>query len=227
MILLSRYGFREWMLATALAVLCALLVAWFVTSVPVAIGLHAFIAVAWLAAILFFRDPLGRTPASSDPADMISPADGVVSAVIDVPHHRAVGGPATVIRIFLSVLDVHLNRMPCSGTVTETDYVQGKFLDARSAESAQVNEYNLITLMSDAGDRIGIRQVSGAIARRIVSEAAPGTRWSRAQRFGMIKFGSTTELILPRPGSTMVRVKSGQRVIGGVTILASLRPANG
>jgi phosphatidylserine decarboxylase len=222
---LSRYGFREWMLATALAVLCVLLVGWLVGGMPLAIGLHALIGVAWLAAVLFFRDPLGRKPASSDPADLVSPADGVVSAVLDVPHHRAVDGPATIVRIFLSVLDVHLNRMPCGGTVIEADYVKGKFLDARSAESAQVNEYNLITLLSDAGDRIGIRQVSGAIARRIVSDASPGTRWSRAQRFGMIKFGSTTELILPRPGSTMVRVRVGQRVTGGVTILATLRPA--
>ena len=227
MILLSRYGFREWMLATALAALGVLLVGWLVKGAPLAIGLIAFIVVAWLAAVLFFRDPLGRKPGSSNAADMVSPADGVVSAVLEVPHHRAIGGPATIIRIFLSVLDVHLNRMPCGGTVVEADYVKGRFLDARSAESAQVNEYNLITLMSDAGDRIGIRQVSGAIARRIVSEAAPGTRWSRTQRFGMIKFGSTTELILPRPGSTMVRVKVGQRVTGGVTILATLRPADG
>jgi phosphatidylserine decarboxylase len=225
-ILLSRYGFREWMLATALAALGALVVAWLVTSAELAIALYAFIAVAWLAAALFFRDPLGRSPASSDPSDMVSPADGVVSAILEVPHHRAVDGPATIVRIFLSVLDVHINRMPCSGTVVEADYVKGKFLDARSAESAQVNEYNLITLMSDAGDRIGIRQVSGAIARRIVSEAAPGTRWSRTQRFGMIKFGSTTELILPRPGSTLLRVKAGQRVTGGVTILAKLLPAS-
>jgi phosphatidylserine decarboxylase len=224
-ILLSRYGFREWMLATALAALCALLVGWLVKAPAAAIALHALVAVVWLAAVLFFRDPLGRKPATDSPSDMVSPADGVVSAVLDVPHHRAVGGPATIIRIFLSVLDVHLNRMPCAGTVVETDYVKGKFLDARSAESAQVNEYNLITVMSDAGDRIGIRQVSGAIARRIVSEAAPGTRWSRAQRFGMIKFGSTTELILPRPGSTMVRVKVGQRVTGGVTIVATVRTA--
>jgi phosphatidylserine decarboxylase len=213
------------MLATALAALCVLLVSWFVRAPGVAIALQSLIALSWIAALLFFRDPLGRKPATRDPADMVSPADGVVSAVIDVPSHRATGGPATIIRIFLSVLDVHINRMPCSGTVAESDYVKGKFLDARTAESAQVNEYNLITVLSDAGDRIGIRQVSGAIARRIVSEAVPGTRWARTQRFGMIKFGSTTELILPRPSDTSVHVRVGQRVTGGVTILATLRPA--
>jgi phosphatidylserine decarboxylase len=107
-------------------------------------------------------------------------------------------------------------------------HADGKYLDARSEESARVNESNVITLDTASGERVGIRQVSGAIARRIVCAAATGDRARRGARFGMIKFGSTTELILPRPGDVKVHVKVGDRVTGGVTILATLRaPGSG
>jgi phosphatidylserine decarboxylase len=155
---------------------------------------------------------------------MVSPADGKVSAVFTVPWHDAIGGPATVVRIFLSVLDVHINRAPCTGTVEAIEHRPGKYLDARTEESAHVNESNTIRMRAASGDPIGIRQVSGAIARHIVCAVATGDQLARAERFGLIKFGSTTELILPRPESVSVRVKVGDRVTGGVTILARLEP---
>lgn len=213
--ILTRYGLREWGIATCAAiviVIAALPHVWVI--VPVAI--------VWCAVAAFFRDPLFRKPASSDHADLVSPADGVVSAVIAVDHHAATNGPATIVRIFLSVLDVHINRMPCSGTVVSIVHTPGRYLDARTTESAQVNESNLVVVKSDAGDSIGIKQISGAIARRIVCPVAVNESFTRAQRFGMIKFGSTTELIVPRPSSTIVRVAKGDRVVGGVTILATL-----
>lgn len=216
--LLTRYGIREW---GAITLACAAIgfgLGWF--------GLWWGVAgtiVAWLALVAFFRDPLGRTPATDAPNDMVSPADGKVSAVFDVDHHAATGGPAKVVRIFLSVLDVHVNRFPCDGTVANVDYAPGKFLDARTEESAKVNESMTTVLAIASGERVGIRQVSGAIARRIVCATKPGHRAVRAARFGMIKFGSTTELILPRPKDVDVKVKVGDRVTGGVTILATLR----
>lgn len=216
--LLTRYGFREWGFITLAAIAvgagCWWAGAWW--------GVAAA-AVAWLALVAFFRDPLGRRPATSAPNDMVSPADGKVSAVLDVDSHPAIGGPAKVVRIFLSVLDVHLNRFPCDGTVEAVLHVPGRYLDARTAESAKVNESTTTTLVTASGERIGIRQVSGAIARRIVCPLSPGARAVRGARYGMIKFGSTTELILPRPADVQVHVGVGDRVVGGVTILATLR----
>ncbi|MDI9411506.1 MAG: phosphatidylserine decarboxylase [Bacteroidia bacterium] len=218
--LLSRYGLREWGIATAVAALLCIGV--FVWSLPPA--LYAVVGVLWLGVVAFFRDPLGRRPASNDPADMVSPADGKVSAVFTVPWHDAIGGPATVVRIFLSVLDVHINRAPCAGTVEAIEHRPGKYLDARTEESARVNESNTVRMRTEGGDPIGVRQVSGAIARHIVCAVVTGDRLDRAERFGLIKFGSTTELILPRPEAVEVRVKIGDRVTGGVTILARLAP---
>jgi len=218
--LLSRYGLREWGIATAVAAL--LCIAVFIWALPTAI--YAVIGVLWLGVVAFFRDPLGRRPASRDPADMVSPADGKVSAVFTVPWHDAISGPATVVRIFLSVLDVHINRAPCAGTVEAIEHRPGKYLDARTEESARVNESNTVRMRTADGDPIGVRQVSGAIARHIVCAVVTGDQLDRAERFGLIKFGSTTELILPRPEAVEVRVKVGDRVTGGVTILARLEP---
>lgn len=218
--ILSRYGIREWGLATAIAVVILILTGptlWAI--IPVGI--------TWFAVAAFFRDPLFRRAASRDECDLVSPADGVVSVVFTCEHHEATQGPATVVRIFLSVLDVHINRMPCTGSVVSIKHTPGRYLDARSAESAQVNECNLIVVRNTTGDSIGIRQISGAIARRIVCPIRVGESFARTQRFGMIKFGSTTELILPRPDSTRVHVSKGMRVVGGVTTLATLAAHSG
>lgn len=221
--LLTRYGIREWgimtLVAAALVAAAVAFSQWVIASV---------VFVVWLAGVSFFRDPLGRRPATDAPNDMVSPADGKISAILDVDHHAATGGPAKVVRIFLSVLDVHVNRFPCDGTVATIVHADGKYLDARTEESARVNESNVITLDTASGERIGVRQVSGAIARRIVCAVAIGDRVRRGARYGMIKFGSTTELILPRPADVKVHVKVGDRVTGGVTILATLRaPGSG
>ena len=218
---LSLYGLKEWLLATIIAAV--------VIVISIAIGwwwLGIVAAVLWLATVLFFRDPLGRTPQTDHPHDMVSPADGRISAVERVDQHPATDGPAVIVRIFLSVLDVHVNRAPCGVTVEKLIYTPGKYLDARSEESARVNESNLIVMSTDSGTRIGVRQVSGAIARRIVCPLKKGDRLKRAQRFGMIKFGSTTELILPDvgPNNPTIHVEKGDRVRGAITILASVEP---
>ena len=220
---LSLYGLKEWLLATVLAAIIA--------AASIAIGwwwLAILAGILWLAAIGFFRDPLGRRPASDSDHDMVSPADGRISAVERVDQHPATDGPAVIVRIFLSVLDVHVNRAPCDATVQELVYKPGKYLDARSEESARVNESNLIIMQRPCGTRIGVRQVSGAIARRIVCPLKSGDSLKRAQRFGMIKFGSTTELILPDHGEQgpVVHVSKGDRVRGAVTILATAVDSN-
>ncbi len=214
---LTHYGFKEWGTITLIAAAIAGGFVWAAMWWPVVATV-----VVWLALVAFFRDPRGRCPATDAPNDMVSPADGKVSAVFDVEHHAAIGGPAKVIRIFLSVLDVHINRFPCDGVIATVTNTPGKYLDARSVESAQVNESTVTTLTTASGEYIAIRQVSGAIARRIVCAAHIGSRAKRGARFGMIKFGSTTELILPRPVDVTSHVSVGDRVTGGVTIIATL-----
>ncbi len=216
--LLTGYGRREWGIATFVAIALAIpasLAGWWWALIPIGIG--------WIAVAGFFRDPLGRRPATDDPRDLISPADGRISLVERLDRHEATGDePAILVRIFLSVLDVHLNRAPCDGEILSITHRPGRYLDARSEESARVNESNLLVLRDERGDPIGIRQVSGAIARRIVCPVGVGDRLQRGRRFGMIKFGSTTELILrDRPG-VEVLVAKGDRVTGGVTVLVRL-----
>lgn len=220
---LTPYGLREWLTIT---IVCALAggAGWFLlgwwTLVPVVI--------VWLALVSFFRDPIRRIRTDLAPGVMLSPADGTVSAVERVEHHEATGGPAVIVRIFLSVLNVHVNRSPHDAEVVSIHYRPGEFLNAQTEESARVNESNLITLRLDWADgpseRFGVRQVSGMIARRIVCPLKPGDRLTRGQKFGMIKFGSTTELILPRPDDVIVDVRKGDAVRGGLTVLATLAP---
>ena len=213
--LLTRYGIREWGLATSVAVALGAVLAWlgwwWLLIVP---------ALGWIAVAGFFRDPLLRRPASDDPRMLISPADGRITAVERLPEHEATDGePAVLIRIFLSVLNVHLNRAPCDGVVRSITHRPGKYLDARSEESARVNESNLLVLHCSDGELVGVRQVSGAIARRIVCPLAEGDRLERTQRYGMIKFGSTTELIVRDRDGVEPQVAVGDRVRGGVSPL--------
>jgi len=213
--LLTRYGIREWgwagIIALAATVVILLFPWWFFLIV---------IWLAWLAIAAFFRDPVRHTPEELEPEVYVSPADGVISAIEKLDSHEATGDqPAVCIRIFLSVLDVHLNRAPCDATVVDMIHRPGQYLDARTEESAKVNESNLI-VMDRHGERIGVRQVSGAVARRIVCAVEEDQQVKRGERIGMIKFGSTAELILPRPDAVQVMVEKGDRVKAGLTPLA-------
>lgn len=216
--LLTRYGIREWMIITLAA------------AIPAAAGvffgwwwLVIASAVIWTALASFFRDPLGRRPATADPRDFVSPADGLVSAILEVAEHPSTEGPATIIRIYLSVFDVHVNRMPCDCEVLGTIHTPGKYLDVRIEESAKVNESMVTRLRSASGVLFGVKQISGKVARHIVCPVATGQRFARGERFGMIKFGSTTELVVPTSEVERICVSRGDRVKGGVTVLARLR----
>lgn len=217
---ITPYGIRVWLPITIVAVIMAVPLIWLHQWWPLGV-----IIVMWLALMSFFRDPIRRIPANLAAGDMLSPADGTVSAVFDVESHDATGGkPAKVIRIFLSVLNVHVNRSPFDCEVVSLKHTPGKYLNAQTEESAKVNESNLITLRIAGGELIGLRQVAGMIARAIVCPIKPGDRLARGEKFGMIKFGSTTELILPRPGDAIAHVKKGDKVRGGRTVIATLGP---
>ncbi len=217
--ILTRYGVREWLSATVVTALATVVLLWLGWWW----GLIA-VAAVWLSVLWFFRDPIRRIRPSDDSGIMLCPADGRISAIETVDHHEAVGGPAVVVRVFLSVLDVHINRSPAGAEVVSVRHTAGTFHDARTPESATENESNLIVLKLDDGQTIGVRQIAGKIARRIVCRLNVGDRVEAGQRFGMIKFGSSAELILPRPDDVVACVSVGDKVKGGLTQLATLGP---
>lgn len=213
---LTRYGWHQWLAITLVLVFVAAVAAyfqWWLALLP--------IALLWTALVSFFRNPWRRIPQDLPEGTMLSPADGVISAIEYLDAHETVEGPAVLIRIFLSVLNVHINRVPCACELDKALYRKGKFLDARSAESAKVNESNTLFFYA-FGERIGLRQVSGKIARHIVCPIHPGETFKQGQQIGMIKYGSTTELILPRPSEVTVHVSTGDTVRAGITVFATL-----
>ena len=173
-----------------------------------------------LFVLSFFRDPNRRTPQGR--GVIVSPADGTVDDIEELDHCDFVDGPAVKIGIFLSVFNVHINRAPESSRVIELQYMRGKFGNALRPETAKDNEQLWIALEADEPPhrRMLVKQIVGAIARRIVCDLRPGETLARGQKFGMIKFGSRTELYLPKEGGLCVEVKLNQSVRGGSSVLA-------
>jgi len=189
----------------ALAIVPMLFGYWFV-AVPFLI-LGAFMA-------FFFRDPRRTIP--SDRGIVVAPADGRVTRV---RISGADNAAESLVSIFLSPLDVHVNRAPITGTIEKIDYKSGKFLMATNERARDENEQNTLTI---AGEGIAVKcsQIAGILARRIVCWKRQGDRVECGERFGMIKFGSRTDVILP--GTVEILVKEGMHVRGGVTIIGKI-----
>ncbi len=177
-----------------------------------------FLALA-AAFAFFFRDPERRVPA--DPYLVISPADGRVMVAGGLPQAGAPPGEWQVITIFLSPLDVHVNRTPVEGRVTRVEYHPGAFLPAYRAGAGVLNEWSEVWFERE-GQPMVCRQIVGVLARRIVCRLKPGDHVARGQRFGIMKFGSRVDLFLPP--KARLRVKLGDRVVGGETAVAVLEP---
>src|SRR5882672_6042714 len=176
---------------------------------------HALVLLPMLLAVFFlwfFRDPQRVVPAEA--GLVVSPADGKVT---DVSTTQLNGKPCTRISIFLNVFDVHVNRSPITGVIKSSVYKPGKYINAMDATSAEANEQNVVTVEGD-GLTVVFKQIAGLLARRIVFNHKPGDMLVRGQRVGLIKFGSRTDVILPRPSDVMVQV--GDRVKGGSSVLA-------
>lgn len=173
--------------------------------------------------VFFFRDPTRRVPDA--PGLLVSPADGKVVEILRLEHDEFVGGPAIRIGIFLSIFNVHLNRAPCASRVIALKYSPGQFLNAINPESAIRNENMWIGLEETAAPyrRMWVRQISGAIARRIVCDLKPGETLARGQKVGMIKLGSRTELLLADDGNLTIDLKVGQHIKAGTTIVGRYR----
>ena len=165
--------------------------------------------------LLFFRDPHRNPP--NNPLALVSPADGKVICVDEAEDPCFGLGKFRRVGIFLSVLDVHVNRSPFSGTIEKTHYSAGEFLDARHLEVDIRNENQTWLLRTSRGP-ILVRQIAGLIARRIVGWKKQGDSVATGERIGMIRFGSRTDLYFPASCAPQVQV--GQRVVGGQTILA-------
>jgi phosphatidylserine decarboxylase len=187
---------------------------WLVASAALAVVLGLI--------VYFFRDPVRQIPQGPD--DIVSPADGTIAEVTEIDQYDFLGGPAVRIGIFLSIFNVHVNRSPRAARVVEMEYKPGEFLNALNPESAIRNEYMWIGLeeTDSLGRRLAVRAISGLIARRIVCVLKPGQEVQRGEKFGMIKLGSRTELILPRD-AVEVLVSVGDAVHAGSTILARYR----
>ena len=173
--------------------------------------------------VWFFRDP-NRTGTDA-PEIMLSPADGTVSDITELDETRFISGRAVRIGIFLSPFNVHVNRTPCDGTVMMVEHKSGEFLPAYNPEAPTRNESAALGLRLDNGLLIIVKQITGILARRIVCEAELGDRLTRGQRYGMIKFGSRTELYIPVQSCGEVLVKIGDKVVGGQTPLCAVKVA--
>jgi phosphatidylserine decarboxylase len=215
---LARWGWTDlnifgWPLVVAIALLaCCCCGRWhWLALVPA-------VLLVWL--ISFFRDPPRRLPQSAEV--IVAPADGTIVDVTSLDHYDFIGGPAVRIGIFLSIFNVHINRAPIAGRVVDMHYKPGEFLNAMNPASAERNEFMWIGFetLETPPRRFAVRQISGMLARRIVCELAPGQEIARGEKFGMIKLGSRTELVLPA-ADVEVTVRVGDKIHAGSDAVAA------
>jgi phosphatidylserine decarboxylase len=220
--MLTPYGKREWLTILVIGSMFTvtfLVVGWYVLSI--------LMMGSCISLLSFFRNPRRHVPTQR--GVMVSPADGRVSSIHRLERFEPLGGPATCIRVFLSVLNVHVNRSPCHAVVDSIAHRDGQHLNALNPGSAEVNESTLMVLRHPSRESgvAAVRQVAGAIARTIVCEVKAGQILQRGQPYGMIKLGSTTELYIPDDLKPEVMVVVGQHVSGGVTVLAKVTSPGG
>jgi phosphatidylserine decarboxylase len=193
--------------------------------IPAVLGVLALVFGFWYLTIIFalvvafmayfFRDPPRVPPKDSNV--VVAPADGRVTRIKTLASDN--GDPSTFVSIFLSPFDVHINRSPIAGEVVDISYSPGKFLMATNEKASLVNEQNALVIK---GERVTVvcKQIAGILARRVVCWTTKGDNLALGQRFGMIKFSSRTDLILP--ANVNVTITEGRRVTGGVTVIGRI-----
>ncbi len=206
-----------WDMITFAAVLAALpyYFVWAPVTEAILWILSGLLAAGGLCVLFFFRNPARSSDAP--PQAVLAPADGKVMAVDFLDEPDFIGGKAVKVTIFLSLLNVHINRSPVAGTVLYHQYREGKMLPAFKSHVSEINERNTIGIESDGGYRVLVHQLTGFVARRIVWWVKTGDALSRGERFGLIRFGSCTEVVMP--ADTKVIVAPGQKTRGGVTVI--------
>lgn len=183
-------------------------------------GLTALFVLFTLFSVWFYRCPKIQTP-TDDVQAVISPADGRVLSVLDVSGARIGLKSARKVSIFMSPMDVHVNRAPVSGVIETIEYNKGRFFKADLDKASEENEHNWVVMKSDLGPKIAFVQIAGFVARRIVCYVQSGMRLARGERYGMIRFGSRMEIIVP--ADSEILVKPGERTVAGLTKLARLK----
>lgn len=190
------------------------------------LAIGAWLLTPWLSLLFvalilytfaFFRDPERVAP--TDPDSVVAAADGVVADIIEIEESEVLKRSAKRVGIFLSVFDVHTNRAPIAGRVTYRQHREGLCLDARSPDCSGKNE-SMTWAFENPRATLIVKQLTGAIARRIVGWSQVGDEVKKGERFGMIRFGSRTEVYLPLDATVLVKV--GDRVVGGTTVIARL-----
>lgn len=192
----------------------------FLTLLSGSLGWIGFILTVWC--IYFFRNPIRTVP--EDDNLILSPADGTVLKVHEAkpPAELDLGNePMTKISIFLNVFDVHVNRIPCSGTITKAVYHPGKFLNASLDKASEDNERMSLKIRTQHSVDIGCVQIAGLVARRIICEVDENDAVKAGAQYGIIRFGSRADIYLPRSVNTLVL--PGQKMIGGESILAEFK----
>jgi phosphatidylserine decarboxylase len=200
---------------TYIAPLAALTAILWIFQEPRGGGLLTFLT---LFVVYFFRDPERPTPPNEKA--ILSPADGKIVQLEPCREEQFLKGPAMKVSIFMSLFDVHVNRIPLSGRIVEQAHRAGKFLRADLSQASFQNEQNALLLETDDRVRLLFVQVAGIIARRIVCRVKVGDRVLRGQRFGLIHFGSRLDIYLPP--QTQIRVQLGQKVFGGTSVIGIL-----
>lgn len=186
----------------------------------VGFGLIGLVITLWC--IYFFRDPERFVPTRA--GLVVSPGDGVVQMITELvpPAELQLGDtPHTRISIFLNVFDVHVNRVPAAGKISAMHYIPGLFLNASLDKASVDNERQMVTIDTHDGAKIGVVQIAGLVARRIICDLKEGQEVKRGERFGLIRFGSRVDVYVPL--STEILVMVGQRAVGGETVLGQFK----
>lgn len=221
--MLAREGYP---IILSVVVLAALLIGVSFLAPPLWQAVLVLLAVAALGFTLyFFRDPQRVPPEEAAGGTLLlAPADGrVVQVLHDVPEPLYLKGPATQVSIFLSPLNVHVNRVPADGEVEFVQYVPGEYLVAWHPKASEKNERSEIGLRHPSGTPVLFKQIAGAVARRIVYHLRVGDRVAAGQRYGIVKFGSRMDVLVPP--HVEIFVKEGDRVAAGITIIGRLPAA--
>ena len=213
---ITKYGYDVVGAVVVIVVVVSLLVWFFVDPKPVKYGVIGVLFSFLIFTLYFLRDP-ERVPPEGDNL-VLAPADGKVVLVEEVEENEFLGGDAVQVSIFMSPLNVHVNRFPISGTVRHFEHFPGEYLVAYDEKSSLRNERTHIGV-ENGTTRVLFKQIAGFVARRIVAEVAIGDSAVAGRRFGMIKFGSRVDVLIPK--GFVVRVRRGDGTVAGETILAS------
>jgi len=218
---LTQYGWPQVVVYPAVIVAAMLATLAGAPHLPVwtVVTIETVLAAILIWALMFFRDPHRQTP--PDDSVLVAPADGKVTDVETLDETEFTTGPTMRIGVFLSIFNTHINRAPCNARIETITYRKGRYVNAMNPLSSKVNESNTVVMVrtNEPKDRLVVRQISGAIARRIVCAARQGQELARGERFGMIKFGSRTELYVPANEHITCMVRVGDAVKAGVTPL--------